>query len=805
MKTSINVNRPSLGALATLRIALAFCLATALWIKAPLCHGQCSTVPRWKQIGPAPLIVDGSGPDSGHIEDIAIDPSGDSDQIIYVATAAGGIWKTLNGGSTWAPLTDGMPSVYTSAVALDPSNPSIVYAGTEGDIYHGVGIYKSLNGGDSWSILGTNSFGTNTFQGMFIKRILIPYSDLVLVASDHGLYRSIDGGQSFGANKPSFNDGRPIPIGPSGTLTSQIYVSDLKADPLNPLVVYVAVKGNGIFKSLDAGASFTTQNFLTAANGATDDLEFIYFAQSTFPNSQTMYASVALNSNGNSKKLYKADLLIDPNMGKQWREISAPGITGQADYDQTIGVDPQDANRVYVGNDDIFMATDDVNPLISIGQGVHADNHALTFSPHFNSNPTRLYVGNDGGIAYTSDAGAHWVHPDGATDCSYQNGALATIEFYQIDIGRGSTANNAYTYGACQDSGLEVGSCAGTPWHEKFGGDGYAIAVNPLDPTRAIGLGNGGVFSPGAALNGLPPMAKAKLNDNNWFYFDPNGHVAYAVANTNLYRSTDQGMNFTLMHTFPQGLTGSGVSIAMSTASSNTAWIGLSDGTVEYTTNANLGAGANWSTSISAPGPSYGPCSLAVDPGDPGTVVVAYFSPYAGPANPAVFKTTNYGTNWTDITGNLPNQILRAVIIDPNHSPHPLIVAGYAGVLTNPGFGGSWQPLAPGLPPAPAMSLAIDYSAVPSLIRVGTYGRGAWELAYDRQYVAWWNFTGFGDGTREVPFQTVRQAVNAAATGDAKVIVISGRAGGDYQETQPPLVINHCCTLMAVDGRVTIH
>jgi hypothetical protein len=91
------------------------------------------------------------------------------------------------------------------------------------------------------------------------------------------------------------------------------------------------------------------------------------------------------------------------------------------------------------------------------------------------------------------------------------------------------------------------------------------------------------------------------------------------------------------------------------------------------------------------------------------------------------------------------------------------------------------------------------------LIRVGTYGRGAWELAYDRQYVAWWNFTGFGDGTREVPFQTVRQAVNAAATGDAKVIVISGRAGGDYQETQPPLVINHCCTLMAVDGRVTIH
>jgi len=767
---------------------------------------QCAGPAQWKQIGPAPLIVDspipaytGSGPNSGHIEDIAIDPSGLSDQTIYVATAAGGIWKTVDGGSTWTPKTDGMPSVFTSAVALDPANSSIVYAGTGGDIYHGLGIYKSLDGGNTWTILGTNSLGVNIFRGASVFRIVIPSSSVLLVASSIGLYRSVDGGQSFGANAPLFNDWHPIPIGPGGTLTNQISISGLKADTGNPSIIYVAVTSKGIFKSVDGGASFPTPNFLTAANGATDDLEIIRIAQSTSPNTLTMYASVALNSSltNGLKKLFRADLSINPNTAQQWREICAPGITGQDDYDQTLGVDPQNADRVYVGNDDFFMATNDANPLISIGQDVHYDNHALTFSPpsHFNSNPTRLYVGNDGGIAYTSDAGSHWAHPAGATTCSYQNGALATIGFYQIDMGRGSTANNAYNYGASQDNGLEVGSCPGTPWHQKFGGDGYEIAVDPLDPTHAIGLSDGGIVAWGAPPTGLPSTSYANYGWQNgiWFYFDPNGHVAYAATGTNLFRSTDQGYSFTLMHTFPQGLTGWGVSVAMSTASSTTAWVGLSDGTVAYTSDANLGAGSHWTPDISIPGaPSEGPCGLAVDPGNSAIVVVAY-------PNATVLKTTNYGVAWTDITDNLPYQPLRAVIIDPNHSPHSIIVAGDAGVLLHSDAGGGWQPLAAGLPPAEAMSLVIDYGPVPSLIRVGTYDRSAFELAYDRQYVDWRN-NGTQDGTREHPFKTVTQAVNAPANGDARYIVIQA---GDYPES--PLTITQCGTLTAINGSATIH
>ena len=119
---------------------------------------------QWTQIGPAPLEIDaeqnyqGAGPDSGMITDIAIDPRGTTDQTIYIATENGGIWKTLDGGTTWKPKTDYMPSNSMGAVALDPGDPSIVYAGTgyfiPQGLFKGVGLYKSTDGGDSWTAIG---------------------------------------------------------------------------------------------------------------------------------------------------------------------------------------------------------------------------------------------------------------------------------------------------------------------------------------------------------------------------------------------------------------------------------------------------------------------------------------------------------------------------------------------------------------------------------------------------------------------------------------------------------------------------
>ena len=163
--------------------------------------------------------------------------------------------------------------------------------------------------------------------------------------------------------------------------------------------------------------------------------------------------------------------------------------------------------------------------------------------------------------------------------------------------------------------------------------------------------------------------------------------------------------------------------------------------------------------------------------------------------------TTNNGATWTNISGNLPNVALRGVVIDPNTSPHSIIVATDFGVMRTLNQGATWEVLGAGLPNVQCTSLALDSSAMPSLLRVGTYGRSAFELAYDRQYVSLKCFPPFLIGAREAPFCTVTQAVNAPPTGDAKVIIIES---GVYQETAPPLTINQCCTLTAIHGRVTI-
>src|ERR1700730_15885575 len=208
---------------------------------------------QWEQIGPEPIVVDknppraeqdwayqGKGPVAGEVTDIAIDPSGTEDLVLYVATNDGGVWKSVDGGKAWKPKTDGMPSLSMGAIAIDPGTPGTVYAGT-GNLFDGgglftkgVGIYKSIDAGETWSILGEA-----VFTGYGINRIAVPVPHVLLVASDHGLYISIDGGSNFGANAPAFSDGKP--------LISDAEISDLKLHTVNPTTIaYVAMKGVGI-------------------------------------------------------------------------------------------------------------------------------------------------------------------------------------------------------------------------------------------------------------------------------------------------------------------------------------------------------------------------------------------------------------------------------------------------------------------------------------------------------------------------------------------------------------------------------
>ena len=705
---------------------------------------------QWTQIGPDPLVVDqeqnfqGAGPNSGEVTDIAIDPQVTSDQTIYIATNDGGIWKTTDGGTTWTPKTDGMDSLSMGAVALDPGNSSIVYAGT-GNLFDGghvfpnfeaVGIYKSVDGGDTWSVIGASVF---TNKG--IDRIVLPAPNVLLVATSVGLFRSVDGGQNFGANAPTFNDGNAILSG---------FCTDLSLDTASPSTVYACIAGLGIFKSTDGGATFPSSANLFSNPGAPSTNGRISFTQSTLPDNQTMYASVSTTTAIDSPYL---GLFKSTDGGGHWTTMPdasnrAKENSNQAGYDLTVGVDPQNANRVYIGFEELYLSTDGgqnfATPAISRNQ-VHFDHHALVFSPrsHWGSPPTQVYVGTDGGIATLIN------DPINGPTWKNLNAAIATNLFRGIDIGRGNSTNNGFTYGGTQDTGTiehRSSSCPlpgpgfpGTEWHHGNDGDGGPVAVDPADPCKAYGSRFGGGYirttdggTTWSTGTGLP------AGGSQFFLFavDSNDSTfVYAAVGSQLFQSNDTGATFTSIHNFS---TANVSSIATVKRDSNILWVGLDNGTVQFTTNAKAGSGSVWNSPPTQPGvpANHSIEGIAIDPSIVGQVV-AVCSGFAGPGvDPSkhVFLTPDNGTTWNDISGqvggsqNLPDLPLHSVVIDPSTSLHTIIVGSDGGVMRTADQGATWQILGVGLPTVDCTSLAIDADATPPLLRVGTYGRSVFEL-----------------------------------------------------------------------------
>jgi hypothetical protein len=641
---------------------------------------------QWKQVGPAPLratFTSGPGAVAGRIYDVAIDPSGGSDQIIYIATV-GGIWKSTDGGATWAPKTDRLPWNQMGAVALDPSNPSIVYAGA--DSSPGPSLFRSIDGGETWSVVGGSAM-----LGQSVTRIVLPTSGVILVGTFiNGLFRSIDGGTSFGNNSPFFNNNAAI-------LGGQIW--DLDLDTASPSTVYACVGGQGILKSTNGGASFPTNLFSGAGAPAAGTYNCLTMAQSTQPNNQTLYASVSNQTAGTYVGLFKS-----VNGGGSWTIQPAAGPVaagGQFGFDQTIGVDPQDAQRVYLGFQNLHVSSNGGGSFtadVTAGK-VHADHHAIAFSPssHWGAAPTRLYVGTDGGFAASGDGGTNWAN---------LNEGVATIlvGLGSLDVGRRSAANNGYSYAGSQDNGTAVRQAGfgGTDWKPSLGGDGGFVAVDSWNPQRAYATvndlfrrtGDGGV-SWQVGLN-LPAKVVPLVVDPN------TGANVYAGGGPgpgwgqSLYQSTDNGQTFTNIHTFPAGI----LCIAVVPFRSSSVWVGLLDGTVWRSDNALVGVASVWTSFSTGLPVGRGATSIAVDPMQPTRVVVGYWGASGIPApnrSQHVYFTTNNGATWVDASGtdggpvatNLPDRPVFAVALDPGSSNGLFGIAWSGGLLVAVGLFGT--------------------------------------------------------------------------------------------------------------------
>lgn len=804
---------------------------------------------RWIQIGPAPLTWRNSdGPFSGLVTDIAIDPRGTTDRVIYIGTDNGGVWKSTDAGTTWSPKSDFEDTLTIGAVALDPANPDVVYAGT-GDYWRSMrfavdgssdlaalGLLRSENGGDSWKLVGGDAL-----RGRAVNRIVVPSANVVVVATNDGLFFSHDGGDTFGNDSPDFSNNKAVRDG---------NITDLHLDAASPLTVLAAVDGSGIFRSSDGGKSFP-DNLFTSRNGApTADLGYIVFGQSTRPNTQTIYAAVV---NG----VYKLGLLEhcttgpkagtacrsradcqqnsacvagfciggagagqpctndascgafsqcsslvgifkSTNGGTTWARLDNDGTNSdmlrfQAKYDQVVGVDPQNPDRAYFGFGSVWVTNDGGSFFTPVGDPgftmpgrvhIHGDVHAITLSPttHVSTGtttPVPLFVGTDGGIHTSSDGGDTWANINGRG-----GGAIATMLFYGIDIGRNSINARKHTYGGAQDIGAAFqrpdspsrATWGETAWSIADWGDGGPFAVDPCNPlsfATSIGFGNyrwsndgGGSLHEGTGLPSGENVFRALA-------FDPKcGHVYLGTDAGKLLTSTSPGGDFShIVKDFGSYI----YAIAVSPADSEVVWVGLQDGTILRTKNVLTGMPPVWtSTSVANAIPGNPVSAIAADPINSLEAIAVYpgfcgtgVSPCSAPTE-HVFRTTNGGASWDDISGNLPDLPLHSVVIDPGTTPHSIIVASDAGVLRSADLGASWQVLGQGLPHTQCQTMALDSTANPPLLRVGTYGRSAFELALPG--LVWVDFTctsptcpdASQDGTYGHPYSTLAKGLTFA-------------------------------------------
>jgi hypothetical protein len=760
------VNRQIRPGLALVAIALAAAAVALVNVHATGINGL-----QWTQIGPAPLQIDagmwqryqGSGPDSGEVVDIAIDPRGTTDQTIYIASGSGGIWKSTDNGTSWRPLTDYLLSLSTGAVALDPGNPSIIYAGTGNPAFAGggdcprcnfpaVGIYKSLDGGNTWTLL------PNSPAGVAISRIVLPKPGVLLVATTGGLYRSLDAGAHFSQLTVSGSPGKGI--------------NDIRLDTQSPsTTVRVSISGLGIFVSnsdVTAATPPTFTDLWTASNGSPlqnttvpgGTVGDIAFAQSTTvgasPSGNTIYATVQNATPTTLAPKKYLGMWVSTDDGGTWTNLpgaNAPGGGCQCGYDLTIGVDPTNDQTVYIGFQKVWKSTNgggSFGSAITLNQ-VHDDNHAFVFSPHDATGQT-FYTGQDGGIAMTTNGGTNFTNINGST--SFANGGIASNLLRHIDIGRGSNSNRQWTYGGFQDTGnAQFGpGYTGNTWQLTSDGDGGPIAVDPCNPMHAISTDDSGYVqttSGGSSWSGsgtftLSPKPPAGFTvAANAFAFDQTcDNTVYAgfkvsdptgtVADTfGLYQSTDNGNNYTEVDSLTTDVT----AIATVKIDPNVVWIGLHDGSVAYSTNALLGAAATWTALPDPSGTGQAARGIAIDPITTDTVFVVY--PGISGASPSkhIFKTTNRGAApWVDISGTgpdgLPDLPLLAIAIDPatNTAPRTIIVGGDGGMFQTTDDGASWQVLGVGLPTVGVTAVALDSSVSPSLLRIGTYGRSSFEL-----------------------------------------------------------------------------
>jgi photosystem II stability/assembly factor-like uncharacterized protein len=742
----------------------------------------------WRSIGPSNM-----GGRIDDVEGVERDPA-----VIYVGAASGGVWKTVNNGTTWLPVFDGQPNLSIGDIAIAPSNPDVIWVGTgeanqRQSTSYGGGVFKSIDAGRSWTSMGLPDSGT-------IGRILIDprNPDVVYVAAagdlfkphaERGLFKTVDGGRSWTKSKFIDDD--------SGFI-------DVAMDPSNSQILIAASyqrrrtawgfngggPGSALWKTTDAGKTWKkVEGGGLPAYGNWGRVG-LAFARSE-PN--VVYAMIEPGpqqggggEGGGRTGRSGENAALDPNRAGIWRSDDK-GATwkltsndnGRAMYFSQIRVDPKDANTVYALERTLFKSTDGARTFSTIPESIlsripnplqtpsslvaafdrspsdalppsHPDHHAMWIDP---ANPKHLILGHDGGVDFSYDAGRTW---------QLQN-SMPLGQFYQVSV---DIREPYYVYGGAQDNGVwggpsrvrNNGGITREHWFELNAGDGFHVAADPTDPmvvyisvsgnggqflwrqnfrtgeqkfirptpSRAAGApaGRGATAVPasGNIVGALEPNETPRFNWNPGLAMSPHDPRTIYFGSNRLYISHDRGDSWTPTSDLTaradrdalqiMGVRGSQpmtakndgvanwgtiVAIAESPIAPGILWVGTDDGNLQVSRD----SGTNWTNvadnAAKFPERYY---VQSVEPShfDPATAYAAFDGHYSGDYRPHLFKTTDFGKSWIDLSAGLPARGHVNVVREDRFNRNLLFVGSEFGFSISLDGGKSWSRFMAGLP-----------------------------------------------------------------------------------------------------------
>ncbi len=719
--------------------------------------------PRWVNIGPTGADYEQNGSFTGHVRDSGrartILPHPTNKNIVYVLTSGGGLWQTNNWAAAdtkWRVLTDDLPTTGGGSVAFG-RNPNTLYLGL-GDPYDqilvGGSMVKSKNGGERWQTM------IELGAAVSVRDVKVDTStklDIVLVATDNGLYRSADEGATYGP-VATFNglsvwsiertsagwlaSAQPCPVAAVGLrcgLATTLYLSTDRGATWVPIT-----NGGGVFSAngrTTLGVAVPGDNVVYAYSSTQTDAAMRDVYRSA-DGGQTWVANGVNSTKAPTNPVTGASTMTDMNI-----------CHGQCWYNQMILVDPTDATRntVWIGGDLGTARTADGGGSWTIKTWwlysqvpslpyAHADHHAAAFKR--TGTPT-IILGNDGGLNVSED--------NGATFSSDKNNGLVTHLYYTV---AGNPTLPNLVIGGTQDNGTRLRTDNGTIHNQVIGGDGMGAAYSQENTNTVIGSAQGSSMR--TNLSNTPPevfqnwaAATSGLSDVGFGFFtaivpappglDPSGRVFFHFSNARVWRSVNGGLSWALIGS-AVGVPSPGLpparrfrsspyNLGVSPTDLNRIAVGAAGGFIDITTD----GGANWTDiNLTTAVPGYLGFVTNVNWQDNQNLWITSVAQATGAIRVIKASIANPTDPWSTATfsvrqAGLPDLPVTRVYFDPQDATRNTIFAGtHVGIYRTIDGGATWETYGNGLPTVRVNDIYMPPDG--GFVRIATYGRGIWEM-----------------------------------------------------------------------------